>query len=161
MGDFSTVPGGHGGHHHHHHGDHPWTPGEQEAARQALLKLTGGKPIDFSAHEPLKPLGASGLLAGQGNDTFAGGVHSGFDLHGFASDSVIGGSSAGHTPASDHASSVFHLSNDTINLAGATAAGVKAQDPSQATHGTHTVTLADKTTLNITGVSHDIIKPHH
>ena len=133
------------------------TSSEHLAAQQALLKL-GAKFGAASAEQrvALKPLqGGSGLLAGQGNDTFAGGGR-GLSPGGLGSDTVVGGSTG---DLSAHAAGASLLGAETINIAGVTAAGVKALDPSTVHAGSHTVTLADKTTLNITGASpHQIVK---
>jgi Ca2+-binding RTX toxin-like protein len=133
---------------------------EHQAAQDALAKLGGKVPDAWSGANrtsALKPLHAgSGLVAGHGHDTFAGGGSGLLPAH-FASDTVAGASAGDLPPA--HGSSVFHLSAETINVAGATAAGVKAQHPHVAHHASHTITLTDKTTLNITGVpSHHIVK---
>lgn len=147
---------------------HALTATEHAAVQSALAKLapagtttttnlTGGS----TTLPLLKTFSAgSGLVAGAGNDTYAGGVSSAnLSLSTFASDTVIGGSSA-VTPAVGHSGAALQLSADTISVTGATASGVKALDPAQVPAG-HTITLSDKTTLNITGVSHDIKPTSH
>jgi len=160
-------------------------PAEQHAAQQALAKLAGattsqatGSTASYlsastqnaatvgslSTLPTLSSLnaGGSGLLSGHGTDTFAGGVASaGHSLAGFASDTVVGGSAATSVLPSGTTTAGFNLSADTINVAGATATGVSVQDPAQAHTAVQTITLADKTTVTITGVpSHNIIKSH-
>jgi hypothetical protein len=81
-------------------------------------------------------------------------------------DTVISGSTArlgGHTPEGFGARGAQHfaLSSDTINVAGATAVGIQTGH-THSTTSTHTITLADKTTIKIAGLSaHDISKLHH
>jgi hypothetical protein len=173
---FETVGGGtpHHHHHHHHHHDGAQHGGlnsfERAAAQQALAKLTGSSgftpsaqptPAGGSFHfSPIKTL-SQGLVAGKGTDTYAGGVASArFAISKISSDTVLSGSTAPRLDRLENPS-VFRLSADTINLAGATAAGVKAADPSHSQQSSHTITLSDKTTLTITGVhGSEIIKPH-
>ena len=171
-------------HHRHHHHEHPhrgaFSGGlndeELVAAQLALSKLSGlggSSPVvpfsrlsdvtpggGVSQFSPLKPL-SSGLVTGQGKDTYAGGVDSNrFAISKFASDTVLGGSTAGRGSHVEK-TGAFRLSGDTINIAGITAVGVKATDPNSSPHSSHTITLSDKTTLTITGVHvNEIIKPH-
>jgi hypothetical protein len=104
-------------------------------------------------------------------DTFMGGAHNAPTkaVANIGSDTVVGGSATtfgGHgseaKPMSGHGSQHFTLSGDTINIAGATAEGVKAAHPHDAAATAHTITLADKTTITIAGLSsHDITKLQH
>jgi hypothetical protein len=88
-------------------------------------------------------------LANIGNDTVVSG--SATKLGGRTVDSFGG-----------HSAQNFVLSSDTINIKGATAEGVKATRPEDAKTSTHTVTLADKTTVTISGLSqHDVGKLTH
>lgn len=185
--DYSTVPGG--GHHHHHQGNPNWsqhgsndsvarvstlTQAEHAAAQSALSKLvpTGTVTPTVLAKvavstpklPPLKNLQAgTGLVAGSGSDTYAGGVATAqHSLASFASDTVVGGSTGVRLASVGHTAAAFTLSSDTINVAGATAAAVKALDPTSGQHVTQTITLSDSTTVKITGVhSHHVIKPGH
>jgi hypothetical protein len=112
-------------------------------------------------------LGASTLLSARGSDTFMGGVRSAplSSLH-IGTDTVVSGSTnrlRGQTREALGARGVQHfaLTSDTINIAGATATSIKAGH-THSTTSTHTVTLADKTTIKIAGLSeHDISKLHH
>jgi hypothetical protein len=157
---------------------------EREAAKSALAKLktlgrglgshlggsTESATVYGGASVKTSGLGASTLIHGQGNDTFKGGARSTPTraLAHIGNDTVVSGSTTAlggrtHTGAvagldSQH----FHLSSDTINIKGATAEGVKAAHPDHAKAGAHTVTLADKTTVTISGLSqHDVGKLTH
>jgi hypothetical protein len=101
------------------------------------------------------------LVAGKGTDTYAGGASlTRLPGSGLGADTVVGGSTGIRTAFTEN-SAAFRLSSDTINLAGTTAAAVKALDPTLSQQSSHTITLSDKTTLTISGVhSSDIIKPH-
>jgi hypothetical protein len=113
-------------------------------------------------------LGAPTLLSARGSDTFMGGVRSAplSDLR-VGNDTVVSGSttklgmhSASQTIAGRGAQH-FALSSDTINVAGVTATHVQTGHTAE-TKGAHTVTLADKTTIKLAGLSaHDISKLHH
>jgi hypothetical protein len=154
---------------------------ERTAAQNALARLNApGSHLSGSNQSAtvysgalVKPaeLGASTLIHGQGMDTFVGGaqtVHTNA-MANFGNDTVVSGSAttfSGHSSAADpvsgHAGQHFSLSGDTINIAGVTAEGVKAAHPHDATTGAHTITLADKTTITIAGLSpHDITKMQH
>jgi hypothetical protein len=110
--------------------------------------------------------GTSSLAYGSGSDTFVGGARSSFAI---GNDTVVSGSShlagrgvGGLDVTGAHTVGNFALSSDTINIAGATASGVKAVRPEDANTKAHTVTLADKTTVTITGLSsHDVSKISH
>ena len=165
MAGVSTIHGGGGGHHppHHRHGhgrdddgqsqQHIFRPNvqialrpaEYLAAQSALAKLSNASSA-VSTH--------ARLLTGLGQDTFAGGISSVVHrIAGMASDTVVGGSVA-RSAAFVHSSAVpLHLGSDTISLAGATATTVKALDTTHNIGGTHSVTLADNTVLNVTGVA--------
>lgn len=78
--------------------------------------------------------------------------------------SVHGGQAHAHvlSPAERHAAHQALsklLSPETIKVAGNTATAVKAED--LATKSSSTITLADKTTVTLTGVmTHQVVKPH-
>lgn len=154
------------------------TPAQQTAATAALNKLsstTTSTTAVTGAATKLSPMSATttnlttlktattsnGLLTGAGNDTFAGGVSTaGQRLSGFTSDTVGGGTTGAPAGSSPTAGGGFALSSDTVSSAGATAAGVKALDPSATASAAHTIVLPDKTTINIAGVSpHNLGKP--
>jgi hypothetical protein len=154
---------------------------ERDAAQRALARLKSsggglGSKLEGSTRSAtvyggsaIKGAGlTASLIHGQGSDTFMGGARSALTHTVAGSDTVLSGSAAfgGHTSVSDalarHGGANFSLSADTINVAGATAEGVKAAHPPDATTHAHTITLADKTTVTITGVSaHDITKLTH
>jgi hypothetical protein len=166
-----------------HHGVATLTHAERQAAQNALAKLKGtgrvlGSHLDSSTRSAtvhsgaaLKAAGLSGstVLQGHGQDTFIGGARSGLMPANAANDTVVSGSTAvfgGRTQVSGapgaHGGHPFSLSTDTISVAGATAESVKAGHTDATTsHTSHTITLADKTTVTITGVSaHDIKLSH-
>ena len=105
-----------------------------------------------------------------GNDTFMGGAR-GASAHAFTTfgnDTVVSGSGSfgGHAPVPEAAGAAsiqpFHLGGDTINVAGATAERIQAAPPHDATITGHTITLADNTSITISGLSpSDISKLHH
>jgi len=167
VSDYSTIPGGGhgGGGHHHHYGasQEQLTPTQRAAALAALQKLTGSPNATWPTAQPLQARDASGLVSGHGDDTFAGGVHlASSTLAGFATDTVVGGSTASAGAMHQHASGVFLLGNDTVHIAGPTAAAIKALDHFQQPHLAHTITLSDNTSLHITGVHpNDLVKPHN
>jgi len=167
---ISSIPGG------AKHGLGALTHEERQAAQNALAKLKssgGGLGVNLRGltgsatvygGAPAKAgLSASTLIRGQGSDTFIGGARSALAHTGAGSDTVVSGSAKFGGPASVSEALVrpggehFSLSTDTISVAGVTAESLKAGH--QPDSGTHTITLADKTTITITGVSpHDIIK---
>ena len=136
---------------------------ERQAAANALAKLKtlAGKT---------RGLGASALIHGQGSDTFLGGARS-TPTHALANignDTVVSGSvtslegRTGTDPIVGHTPQPFNLSADTISLQGVTADAVKAGRPEETHTGVHTVTLPDKTTVTISGLSqHDVDKLKH
>lgn len=154
------------------------TAAEHHAATQALARLesldrggvasvlggsatlSGGAPHALST--TVVGSGKVGLVTGIGSDTFLGGVSAGHLAGTVGHDAVVAGSAgvfagseAKSTAVSDKGMS---LSNDTINVAGVTAASVKG-DPSHQAQAGGTLTFADKTTINLIGVSHDTTKP--
>jgi hypothetical protein len=147
---------------------------ERQAAQNALsrIKSSGGLSHNatvFGGTVSKAGLGAPSLMQGRGSDTFAGGSRGvqTRPLIAAGNDTVVSGSSAvlgGRTPLSEsigsHSSRGFALSSDTINVAGATAEHVKAVQQEGAAKA-HTITLADKTTITVTGLSHDIPKVGH
>jgi len=124
--------------------------------------LSGGAPHALST--TVVGSGKVGLVTGIGSDTFLGGVSAGAGhLAGMTGhEAVVAGSAGvfGHA-AVDTAMTAekgLSLSNDTINVSGVTAASVKA-DQSQHAQAGGTLTFADKTTINLIGVStHDTPK---
>lgn len=150
------------------------SPKEYQAAQSALTKLKVSAS-NISSHltgttqsatvSSGSPVTRTPLLHGQGSDTFIGGVRSASaaSVSSIGNDTVMSGSTvgtSGQTGEPHRSVQQFNLSNDTVNVAGTTAAGVKAD--SKETKGAHTVTLSDKTTINIAGLSqHDITKLHH
>jgi len=176
-----TMPGGAS------HGLAHLSHAEFQAAQKALAKLKdagSGLRLNLSgtaesatvssgltrSDASTTGLGTPTLIHGQGSDTFIGGVRStspGVGA-GIGTDTVVSGSAqtlGGHTSVAqtlaDRGAQHFSLSSDTINVAGATAASVKAVHPQEQTDA-HTITLPDKTTITIAGLSrHDISKLHH
>jgi|ERR1700733_2243062 hypothetical protein len=157
---------------------------ERQAANHALAKLKtlgsglashlGGSSESATVYggSTLKTIGlrASTLIHGQGSDTFKGGARSASThaLSNIGNDTVVSGSATslgGRTAAQHlggHSAQNFHLSSDTISVKGATAEGLKAARPEEAKTKAHTVTLADKTTVTISGLSqHDVGKLTH
>jgi hypothetical protein len=160
-----------------HHGMATLTHAEQEAARNALAKLktSGGLGVHLDnsirsatvySGSAVKGTGANtSLLQGHGSDTFIGGARSGLAPLGSGSDTVVSGSTASgiidHKTANTMSGHTFALSADTVNVAGATAEALKAGHAPEST-SSHTITLADKTKVTITGVpAHDITKLSH
>ena len=167
------------------HGLAPLSHAEREAAQNALAKLKSpgaviGLHLGGSAQSATiysgslvksVDLGASTLIHGQGRDTFLGGAR-GVATNALAkigSDTVVSGSAAAFGDRSSAAEAVsgqgahhFSLSGDTINIAGVTAESVKAAHTQDAAKSAHTITLSDKTTITIAGLSpHDITKLQH
>jgi hypothetical protein len=154
---------------------------EREAARQALAKLKtsgsglgshlSGSTESATVYGGAKTTGlkASTLIHGRGSDTFIGGARSAptHTLANIGNDTVVSGSAAtlGRTTVDHlggHSTQNIHLTSDTISVKGVTAEGVKAARPEEAKAATHTVTLADKTTVTISGLSqHDVGKLPH
>jgi len=162
------------------------SPSEMRAAQDVLSKLKhpGANPgLQFSS--TIKGATVSGGLSDtlgpksnrligpntiqtHGSDTFMGGVRSapGTVGLGVGNDTVVSGSIAklGSTTLPDtlaRGAQHLALSADTINVAGVTAASIQAE-PQHGTANTHTITLSDKTTITIAGLSsHDISKLHH
>jgi hypothetical protein len=154
------------------HGISVLSHAERAVAQNALDRLnnTKGKP---GLHSGLAAssatvfggvksgkMGGSSLMHGQGNDTFMGGARS-LSTHALANignDTVVSGSATGghKSPEAHGAHSVqnFSLNSDTINVKGATAEGVKGAHPDAAKTSTHTITLSDKTTVTVAGLSH-------
>jgi hypothetical protein len=153
---------------------------ERHAAQSVLAKLKhpgrglashfGGESATVSSGSSLSvrgtaALGASTMLSARGSDTFMGGVRSA-PLSGLrvGNDTVVSGSTTKlgmHGAETNRGAQHFSLSSDTINVAGVTAAHVQTGHTAEA-KGTHTVTLSDKTTIKISGLSsHDISKLHH
>ena len=161
-----------------HHGMATLTHAEREAARNALAKLKTssgglGAHLDSSIRSATVYSGSAvmgtgvkpNLLQGHGSDTFIGGARSGLTPLGTGSDTVVSGSTVSGIIDRNATGVVgghsFALSADTINVAGATAEALKAGHTPEST-ASHTITLADKTKVTITGVpAHDITKLSH
>lgn len=175
MADLVTVAGG------AHASLKSLSPAEHQAAVSALSKLASASPGVSSVlggslrsatlsggsvvHSEGIKVGSSSLAVGSGADTFAGGVSSAAaPVHTIGSDTVVAGSAfSSKIDATKSTASGAHvsLSGDTINVAGTTAASVKSETVQDAKSAGHTITLSDKTTITLTGVSaHDVIKPH-
>jgi hypothetical protein len=110
---------------------------------------THASPLSAAEHQAalqaLAKIGSSALLSG--NDKVASG-----SLHASSAraqfkivDTVPGGHAAKITP-------------ETIKQTGASAASFKPETQAQGTG--HTITMADKTTITVTGVPHDTVKSH-
>jgi len=158
-----------------HHGVTNLNHAERQAALQALSRVNSGTgrlgaalaEIKHSAtmiggvpHQPV--LGSSTLVHGTGHDTFIGGARSSFSAN-IGNDTVLSGSarSTVRDISGTHGAGHVGLSSDTINIAGATAASIKAALPEEKAKA-HTVTLGDKTKVTISGLSnHDITKLQH
>jgi len=154
---------------------HSLSPVERHAAITALSKLTSSSATKGVASvfggslksatlkggtvhtESIKASGAA-LVTGKGSDTFAGGVKSAVKpaIKAVGSDTIVAGSAFRKAELSTKPGRA--LSSDTINNAGKTAAGVKAlvEDKSVG----YTITMADKTSITLTGVTPHNIKPH-
>jgi len=158
---------------------------ERQAAYNALAKLksTGGSPgSPWAGSSPsatmfggsslkVAGLGTPTLIGGQGNDTFAGGARGaatnpfsavGNDTVVSGSTATFGGRASGPENVGARGIQNFSLSSDTINAAGVTAVSVKTAHPQDAANNAHKITLADKTTITIAGLSpHDISNLQH
>lgn len=171
MGGTATMDGG------AKVGIHSLSPAERHAAITALSKLThstetkgvssvfGGalKSATLrggSVHsESVKTTGGTSLILGKGSDTFAGGVKSGLKpaIHTLGSDTVVAGSAFTKTELAPKGGA--GLSSDTIKIAGITAAGVKTTIDDKSTG--HTITMADKTSITLKGITPtNVHKPH-
>jgi hypothetical protein len=162
------------------HGLSPLSHAERQAALHAISKIksTSGRLastlaglkqsatlIGGAAHKPV--LSSSALLHGSGADTFIGGARSNMPSS-IGSDTVLSGSAKsiergvpGAAVQSSHGLVHSGMSTDTINVAGTTAASVKAMQPEDKAKA-HTVTLGDNTKVTISGLStHDVSKLHH
>jgi hypothetical protein len=162
------------------HGIASLSPAERHAAINALSKLTNASGASRgvssvfggalksatlsggSVHTAgVKTLAGTTLVTGRGADTFAGGVRSAATpaIHAIGSDTVVAGSAFGKTELTNAGGSRA-LSGDTISIAGTTAAGVKTALDVKSTG--HTITMADKTSITLTGVTAhtNVTKPH-
>ncbi len=164
MADLVTVPGGTKA------GISTLSPAEHQAALHALSKLssatsaTQGVASVFGGSSLSSATLSGGSVHGKvGADTFAGGVHSGVSpaFGGIGSDTVLAGSAFSGKFETSSASGAAHplTLSDTINVAGTTAASVKSVTGPESKTGA--LTLSDKTTITLTGISaHDVTKPH-
>ncbi len=140
---------------------------ERTAAENALTKLHGlnpGSATSATVFGGVKTgLSASTLIQGRGSDTFLGGARnvSTHALSNVGNDTVVSGSAtAGRSDV--HNAHSFSLNSDTINIKGVTAEGVQHLQPQGTATGSHTITLADKTTVTVAGLSqHDVGKLPH
>lgn len=163
-----------------HHHVAALSDAERQAALHALSKITSKTGSIASTLGGLKQsatliggsvkstgAGIPRLLHGSGSDTFIGGAHGAIGAS-IGNDTVTSGSTRsigrGITRSDAlgaHKAGSFPLSSDTINVAGATAASIKAVQPEDKAKA-HTITLGDKTTVTISGLStHDITKLQH
>jgi hypothetical protein len=152
----ATVSGG------VHHAVTSLSHAERQAALNALSKLRSTSGRFGSPLAEVKHSATSTLI--HGNDTFIGGARTSLGSS-IGNDTVLSGSakhfSRGTAVAGAHGLSHSGLSTDTINVAGKTAASVKAMHPEDRAKA-HTVTLGDNTKVTISGLStHDISKLHH
>jgi hypothetical protein len=163
MADLVTVAGG------AKHGMSTLSPAEHQAALKALAKLSTGNGASTgiasvlggsSLNSATLSGGSAKLITGRGADTFAGGVHQGSapTFSTLGSDTVVAGSAFGKLDPTA-AGQAHSLSGDTINVAGTTAASLKEQPVHASKAAGQSFTLADKTTVTLTGV-HDVTKPH-
>ena len=134
---------------------------ERLAAQHALSKLSSSHAatLDGGAKAFVKPEAAGTSKLISGSDTFLGGASSRAAAVGTTGiKTAVAGSFGGVAKiGSAHGAGP---SSDTINVAGHTAAAVKAEDTS-ATKATAKITLSDKTTVTLTGVpTHNVIKPN-
>jgi hypothetical protein len=151
---------------------------ERDAANRVLAKLkTSGGGLgshlgNLTQHATVHggssvktPGMAPTLVGAHGSDTFVGGARTNLALSPatVAHDTVVGGSVTPFTPPvsvadalGKHGGQGLSLSNETINVAGTTAENLKAGLPHEATSA-HAVTLTDKTSITIAGLSHDDI----
>lgn len=159
------------------HGLATLSQSELQAAQHALSKIaskSGGLGANLSSLSQsatviggslrANALQAPGILHGSGNDTFLGGARTSA-ISNIGTDTIIGGSAKGVDTTlggvGTHNVGSFALSVDTISIAGTTALSVKALEPDATAKG-HTVSVGDKTTVTISGLStHDISKLSH
>jgi hypothetical protein len=160
MADLVTVAGG------ARHGVSSLSPAEHQAAIHALSKLSDSSGASTGVASVLGGAFRSATLSGGATkSTFAGGVHDSTapTFSTLGSDTVVAGSAftkLDPTQAGSGASHALSLSGDTINVAGATAASLKNETVHESKAAGQTITLSDKTTITLTGVSHDVTKPH-
>lgn len=141
------------------------TGSEKAAAQGALAKLVGSGSAQFFSSESARAGTqlqinhslANGLISGQGTDSFAGGAVGGHvTLPTFVSDSVGGGAMA-KSAASAETFAGFRTGGEAVKIAGASAAGVKAE---QLVSGSHSAVMSDHTVINLTGVhTNALVKP--
>jgi hypothetical protein len=168
MADLVTIFGGGHGHGHGHHSG--LTAFEHQAALQALEKLKAASGVGRGVASVLggglrsaTSKGGTNLLTAK-TETFAGGVHSDVkaSIRAIGSDTVVAGSAftKAELLGRGGTSAVGGLSADTIKAAGLTAATVK-NDAAEPKSAGHTITMSDKTSITLSGIStHDVIKPH-
>jgi len=168
MTDLVTIWGGGHGHGHGHH--RGLTPFEHHAALEALEKLKAAGGVSRGVASVLGGglrsatlKGGSNLLAAK-TDSFVGGLKSDVkaSISAIGSDTVVAGSAftKAELLGKGGANVVSGLSADTIKAAGITAASVK-NDTAETKSAAHTITMSDKTSITLSGIStHDVIKPH-
>lgn len=152
----------------------PLSHAERQAALNALSKIKSASGRFGSSIAEVKQsatmvggghraeLGTATLV--HGNATFIGGARTSMGTS-IGNDTVLSGSAKhfnrGTAVVGAHGLGHSGLSTDTINVAGKTAASVRAMHPEDKAKA-HTVTLGDKTKVTISGLStHDISKLHH
>jgi hypothetical protein len=161
-----------------HHGLASLTQQERLAAQSALSRISSGSSglgaklgaITQNATLAGGSVKAAGLTApalihGSGSDTFLGGAHSAMATS-IGNDTVVSGSTvrgvSGVEALGTHHAPNITLSSDTINVAGATAASLKTMQPDETKAKPHTVSVGEKTTVTISGLSpHDVAKLPH
>jgi hypothetical protein len=164
-GSLSTPHGG------VHHGLATLSHSEFQAAQHALSQIARASGGHGSFSQSATLIGGSlragaspalSLLHG-GSDTFVGGARSSLTAS-IGTDTIVGGSAklvdGTIGVLGSHNVGRLALSADTINAAGHTALSVKTEPQSIAAG--HTVTVGEKTTITISGLSaHDITKLSH
>ena len=155
------------------HGVSVLSHAERAVAQNALDRLNSSKSrVGLQAGSPTSSatvfggvktakMGGSSLVHGQGSDTFMGGARS-LSTHALANignDTVVSGSATHGAPMpaeahGAHSMQNFSLNSDTINVKGATAESFKGGHPDGTTTSSHTITLSDKTTVTVAGLSH-------
>jgi hypothetical protein len=146
------------------------SPQEHQAALHALSKLGSASGATHGISSVLGGALRSATLVGGSvhdakvSETFAGGVRSALKpVTSVGSDTVVAGSAISGKVES-HATSVGAgpalTHSDTINVAGTTASSVKNEPLAAGKTAGHTITLSDKTTITLTGVTPHTVKPH-
>lgn len=144
------------------------TPQEHQSALNALSKLSTSSGATHGIASSLGATLKSATLSGgsvhdgtKSTSTFAGGAQAASGpITSVGSDTVVAGSGFSAKTETFGSGHTLSVGSDTINVAGTTAAVVK-HEPLAAKASGQTITLSDKTTITLTGVSaHDVAKPH-